>query len=52
MIHERFTRRFNLPEGQKYKSNVLEYKKDYDGFHPTQKPVKLLEDLVYTYSNE
>ena len=43
---------FNLPKGAKYKSNILEYSKDYDGFHPTQKPVKLLEDLIYTYSNE
>jgi len=43
---------FNLPKGAKYKSNILEYSKDYDGFHPTQKPVKLLEDLLYTYSNE
>lgn len=47
-----FSRRFNLPAGQKYKSNVLSYKKDYDGFHPTQKPVALLEDLICTYTNE
>lgn len=43
---------FNLTEGVKYKSNVLEYKKDYDGLHPTQKPVALMEDLIFTYSNE
>ena len=43
---------FNLPEGKKYKSNVLEYKKDYTGHHPTQKPVALLEDLIKTYTNE
>jgi len=43
---------FNLPEGAKYKSNILEYKKDYDGLHPTQKPVLLLEDLIKTYTNE
>lgn len=43
---------FNLWEGNKYKSNILRYKKDYDGFHPTQKPVLLLEDLIKTYSNE
>lgn len=43
---------FNLWEGGKYKSNILRYKKDYDGFHPTQKPVLLLEDLIKTYSNE
>ena len=43
---------FNLWEGNKYKSNILKYKKDYDGYHPTQKPVALLEDLIKTYSNE
>ena len=43
---------FNLPEGKKYKSNVLEYKKDYTGHHPTQKPVKLMENLILTYTNE
>ena len=43
---------FNLWEGNKYKSNILKYKKDYDGYHPTQKPVLLLEDLIKTYTNE
>ena len=42
---------FNLWEGKKSKSNVLEYPKDMDGFHPTQKPVALLEDLIQTFSN-
>jgi len=50
-IDRRFRRRFNLPEGAKYKSNVLEYKKDYSGLHPTQKPVALIEDLIKTYTN-
>lgn len=43
---------FNLWEGNKYKSNILKYRKDYDGYHPTQKPVLLLEDLIKTFSNE
>src|SRR5699024_7725312 len=43
---------FNLGEGKKHQSNILEYKKDYQGLHPTQKPVLLLEDLVKTVSNE
>ena len=43
---------FNLWQGGKSKSNVLEYKKDNGGYHPTQKPVALLEDLIKTYSNE
>lgn len=47
-----FKRTFNLPEGEKFKSNVLEYRKDYEGLHPTQKPVALMEDLIKTYTNE
>lgn len=43
---------FNLWEGNKYKGNVLKYKKDYDGFHPTQKPILLIEDLMKTFSND
>lgn len=43
---------FNLWEGGKFKSNILKYKKDYTGHHPTQKPVLLLEDLIKTFSNE
>jgi site-specific DNA-methyltransferase (adenine-specific) len=43
---------FNLWEGNKYKSNILKYKKDYTGHHPTQKPILLLEDLIKTFSNE
>ena len=49
---EKFASTFNLWEGNKYKSNILKYKKDYSGFHPTQKPVLLLEDLIKTFSNE
>tara|TARA_R110000764_G_scaffold149111_1_gene236872 strand:- start:128 stop:1081 length:954 start_codon:yes stop_codon:yes gene_type:complete len=48
----KFASTFNLWQGKKYKSNILKYKKDYNGFHPTQKPVLLLEDLIKTFSNE
>ena len=51
-INATFNATFNLWEGGKFKSNVLEYKKDYDGLHPTQKPILLLEDLIKTFSNE
>ena len=50
--HSLFPSTFNLWEGNKYKSNILKYKKDYGGLHPTQKPVLLLEDLIKTFSNE
>lgn len=43
---------FNLWQGNKTKSNVLQYPKDKGGFHPTQKPVALLEDLIQTFSNK
>ena len=43
---------FNLQDGARFMSNVLSFKKDYQGFHPTQKPVALLEYLIKTYSNE
>lgn len=42
---------FNLPPGQKYKPNVLEYGRERERYHPTQKPTALLEDLICTYSN-
>ena len=49
---KKYASTFNLWEGNKYKSNILKYKKDYNGYHPTQKPVLLLEDLIKTCSNE
>jgi len=51
-MNEQYPSIFNLWQGNKYKSNILKYKKDYSGLHPTQKPVLLLEDLIKTYSNE
>ncbi len=50
--NDKYPNVFNLWQGKKYKSNILEYKKDYDGLHPTQKPILLLEDLIKTFSNE
>ena len=50
--NEKLQATFNLWEGKKHKSNILKYKKDYTGQHPTQKPVLLLEDLIKTFSNE
>ena len=51
-LNNKYPSTFNLWEGKKYKSNILKYKKDYTGNHPTQKPVLLLEDLIKTFSNE
>jgi len=51
-MNDQYQSTFNLWEGNKYKSNILKYKKDYNGYHPTQKPILLLEDLIKTFSNE
>jgi site-specific DNA-methyltransferase (adenine-specific) len=47
-----FASTFNLWQGGKYKDNIFEYKRDRDNYHPTQKPILLLEDLIKTFSNE
>ena len=51
-IDRTFKRTFNLQCGKKYNSNVLDFKKDYKGIHPTQKPIALMEHLIKTYTNE
>ena len=35
-----------------YPRNILEFNRDLPNVHPTQKPIKLLEYLIKTYSNE
>lgn len=35
-----------------YPTEILEFAQDKDSFHPTQKPVALLEYLIKTYSHE
>lgn len=35
-----------------YPNNILEFKKEINCVHPTQKPVELLEYLIKTYTNE
>ena len=49
---KKFASTFNLWEGKKYKSNVFKYDRSEVGYHPTQKPILLLEDLIKTFSNE
>jgi len=39
------------PEGSRYPKTVLRFKQQ-KGFHPTQKPVDLMEYLIKTYTNE
>ncbi len=42
-----YTQRFT-----NYPTTVLEYARDKESFHPTQKPVKLLEFLIQTYTDK
>lgn len=35
-----------------YPKSIITFEKDFNKYHPTQKPVKLLEYLIRTYSNE
>jgi site-specific DNA-methyltransferase (adenine-specific) len=41
-----------VQEYTNYPNNILEYKKESARFHPTQKPVALMEYLIKTYTNE
>ena len=43
---------FNLPEGQKYFTNILEFAKDYPSLHPAQKPVALIEEIIKVFTKE
>ncbi len=38
--------------GERYPLTVIEFQRDKDKLHPTQKPVALMEYLVKTYTNE
>ena len=38
-------------KGERYPYSIIQFKRDR-GLHPTQKPVKLMEYLIKTYSNE
>ena len=39
-------------DGTRFPNTVLKFEKVANGFHPTQKPVKLIEYLIKTYTNE
>lgn len=41
-----------INNGDRYPLNFLEFKRDKNKFHPTQKPVALLEYLIKTYTLE
>lgn len=39
-------------KGIRYPKNLIKFNRDKEKLHPTQKPIKLLEYLIKTYSNE
>lgn len=39
-------------DGTRYPVDIVEFKRDKNKLHPTQKPVALLEYLIKTYTNE
>lgn len=47
-----YKRTYNLPEGEKFIKNVLQFDKESVRHHPTQKPISMLEYLINIYSNE
>lgn len=42
---------FHLPEGKGHRGNVLEFAKEAKSYHPTQKPVALLVEILETFTN-
>ena len=51
-IDNKYKRTFNLKKGANSKSNIFKYHKPTTHYHPTEKPVPLLEDLIKTYTNK
>jgi site-specific DNA-methyltransferase (adenine-specific) len=41
----------NINDGKRYPKTIIKFNREY-GLHPTQKPVKLFEYLIRTYTNE
>ena len=51
-INDQYKQTFNLKPHENFKSTILKYERDSEKLNPTQKPVPLLNDLIYTFSNE
>jgi len=51
-INNKHLQTFNLKKGEKIKSNILKYPRDEEKIHPTQKPVDLLKDIIYSFTNK
>ena len=42
----------SVSNGERYPLTLIEFKRDSDRIHPTQKPIGLMEYMVKTYTNE
>ena len=51
-IRSKLVKTENINFGTRYPKSIIKFDSDIDKYHPTQKPVKLLEYLIKTYSNE
>ena len=52
MSSKEYEHQYNFGKEHGYPKNILEFGQEVNSFHPTQKPVPLLEYLVKTYTNE
>jgi site-specific DNA-methyltransferase (adenine-specific) len=46
------TDNYTVSDGTRYPLSIIEFKRDKQKIHPTQKPVALMEYLIKTYTNE
>ena len=49
---QEINRTFNIPKGKNHFGNVLNFGRDKETLHPTQKPVALIQRLIEVYTNE
>ena len=52
MSSKEYEHQYNFGKEHGYPKNILEFGQEVNSFHPTQKPVPLLEYLIKTYTNE
>ena len=52
MSSKKCEHQYNFGKEHGYPKNILEYGQEVNSYHPTQKPVALLEYLIKTYTNE
>jgi len=52
MSSKEYAHQYNFGKEHGYPKNILEFGQEVNSFHPTQKPVALLEYLIKTYTNE